>query len=120
MEDLSSIRGLIVAVVGHRSLYDTRETWLRRAAGETGISYRAIKELYYGEANGPRLRSLGLLRAAADRATRVEYDRLIQQYSSIAGALERVDSELYGIPIAAFLHAARTLGGPGSTGGSAS
>lgn len=61
------MRELIAAVAGPREWSDTRQSWLSRAARRSGLTYRTIKSLWYGEIDDPRHYAAQLLQIAANK-----------------------------------------------------
>lgn len=96
------MREYIAAVAGPREWSDTRESWLARAARRTGISYRQIKAIWYGEITDPHHRSARLLRDAAE---------LAGQYETIARSMNATDPDFHRQDMLALLDMARALRG---------
>ena len=110
MEKLSGgarMRELVSAVAGPRQWSDTRESWLARAARKTGISYRTIKAVWYGEITDKDHPAVQLLEHAAGRRAEV----LAGKFESIARGMEATDEAFYREDIAALVHTARQLRG---------
>ena len=101
------MRELVSAVAGPRQWSDTRESWLARAARKTGISYRTIKAIWYGEIADESHNAVRLLRHEAGRRAEV----LAGRFESIARGMETTDSDFYREDIAALVHTARALRG---------
>lgn len=87
MSDAAYWRASIEVIAGEPQWTDTRERMLDRAARRTGVEYRTVKALYYGEQDDPRY-SVGakIVRAAQQQADRFE---------AIAASLEAVDAEFH-------------------------
>jgi hypothetical protein len=102
-----SMRELVAAVAGPILPEDNRESWLRRAARNSGASYRQAKALFYGEITDPHHRTVSLFREAAGRN---EARNLASQFQSLASALNVADPDFHRDTIAALLGAARALG----------
>lgn len=77
-------RGWIEAVAGQQSGEDTRESWLARAAKRSGLTYRTIKSLYYGQIEDPHHPAVDQLKSAAQRYA----------ISSLIDRVERIAAEL--------------------------
>jgi hypothetical protein len=106
-----ALRELVVAVAGPRKWSDTRESWLARASRKSGVSYRTIKSIYYGEIEDPLHPAVRLLRYAArphrfDLASRVE---------RAARSMEQADPDFFEQDIAALVDVARALRGLGGS-----
>ena len=108
LEKLSGVnmRELVAAVAGLWLDTDTRESWLRRAARNSGASYRQAKALFYGEIADPHHRTVSKFREAAGRH---EARNLARQFQSLAEALNVRDQDFHREDIAALLGAARAL-----------
>lgn len=48
-----TFRDAVTALAGVKLPGDTQERWLERAATRTGLSFRTIKSLFYGETSDP-------------------------------------------------------------------
>lgn len=92
---------------------DTRESWMRRAARIAGVSYRAVKALFYGEIADPYHPAVTKMKEAAGRH---EAKRLAEQFERLAVALDHRDESFHSADVAALLHAARALRGLDRTG----
>lgn len=101
------MRELVASVAGPRQWSDTRESWLARAARQTGISFRTIKAIYYGEITDHGHASVRLLQHEAARRAQV----LASRYEAIARGMESTDEDFYREDIAALVHTARALRG---------
>ena len=108
-----SMRELVAAVAGPILPSDNRESWLRRAARNSGASYRQAKALFYGEIDDPHHRTISLFREAAGRH---EARNLAVQFQSLAGALNVADPDFHRDTIAALLSAARAISSLNSAG----
>jgi hypothetical protein len=107
------VRELVEAVAGPRTINDTRESWLRRAARMAGTTYRQAKALFYSEISDPYHPTVTKFKEAAGRH---EARQLAEQYERIAVALDHRDSDFHSHDIAALLTQAlalRNLAGPG-------
>jgi len=102
------MRELVAAVAGPRLDVDTRDSWLRRAARNSGASFRQTKALFYGEITDPHHRTVSLFREAAGRH---EARNLAAQFESLAHSLNVADPDFHGDTIAALVSAARALSG---------
>jgi hypothetical protein len=110
MENLSSenFRELIEAVTP-RSVNDSRESWLRRAARLAGCSYRSAKSVFYQEITDPDHKTITKLRRAAQHHA----NNLARQFELAAVALDHRDADFHLHDIDAFraaAHALRKLG----------
>lgn len=104
-ESSVALRSLISAVAGPRQWADTRESWLNRAARQSGVSFRTIKAIFYGEIQNERHLAVRALRqSAASRAA-----TLRGRYEAIARSMESSDPQGYRADIAALIHAANAL-----------
>jgi hypothetical protein len=91
--------------------YDgNRKTWLARVARKTGVSYRQIKSLWYGESVNPKADVAIDVLSAAQNA-REEARRLATRFESLAGAMNATDSDFYSDDVAALIQAAQLLRG---------
>lgn len=61
------MRELVATVAGPREWSDTRQSWLARAARRSGLTYRTIKALWYGEIDDPKHYAAQLLQVAANK-----------------------------------------------------
>jgi len=66
------MRELVALVAGPREWSDTRQSWLARAARRSGVTYRTIKALWYGEIDDPKHYAAQLLRIAAQQVELAE------------------------------------------------
>ena len=108
-----SMRELVAAVAGPILPSDNRESWLRRAARNSGASYRQAKALFYGEIDDPHHRVVSIFREAAGRH---EARNLAAQFQNLAHSLEQRDADFHSADIAALLNAARALSNLNSAG----
>jgi hypothetical protein len=84
------MRALIVAAAGPRRDTDNRETWLRRAAKDAGVSFRQTKALYYEEIEpDPDSEAVRKFEAAAAARARRGAGDLAQKFESILEQLEQ-------------------------------
>ena len=109
MPKFVSGRELIAAVAGPKGDFDTRQSWIARAARRVGISYRQARAIFYGEIQDPYHASVRRLHDAAAVKGRAEAAHLAQHYYSLASALRVSDPDFHRADIAACLDAARAL-----------
>lgn len=102
----TKVRELVEAVAGPRTINDSRESWLRRAARMAGTTYRQAKALFYSEITDPHHPTITKFKEAAGRH---EARILAEQYERIAVALDHRDTDFHSADIVALLHAARAL-----------
>jgi hypothetical protein len=100
----------IADIAGPYRPFDTRESWLARAATKAGITFRQCKALFYGEAKRPKQQVADKIIGASERARREASD-LASRFETLAGALNASDADFYGKDITALIHAARSLRG---------
>jgi hypothetical protein len=100
----------IADIAGPYRPFDTRESWLARAATKAGISFRQCKALFYGEAKRPKQQVAEKIIGASERARREASD-LASRFETLAGAMNASDADFYGKDITALIHAARSLRG---------
>lgn len=111
------MRELVEAVAGPRTINDSRESWLRRAARLAGTTYRQAKALFYEEIADPHHPTITKFKEAAGRH---EARLLAEQFERLAVALDHRDTDFHSPEIAALLGAARALRGldrAGNNGG---
>jgi hypothetical protein len=108
-----NLRDLIEAVAGPRTINDSRESWLRRAARLAGTSYRQAKALFYGEITDPDHRTVTRFKRVAGRHEAIQ---LAEQYERIAMALHHRDADFYEPDVAAARAQAHRLRNLVSTG----
>lgn len=89
---------------------DTRESWLARVARRSGVSYRQIRSLYYGQSKDPRTSIAVKVLGAADKA-RAEASELASRFENLAGSLNAKDENFFSPDVLALLDAARRLRG---------
>ena len=89
---------------------DTRESWLYRASRKTGLSLRAIKSLYYGEAKDPRFSVARSVIQAAEKA-RQEAIQQASKYENLASRMANADPDFFGEDVIALVNAAKSLRG---------
>src|ERR1700761_323592 len=91
--------------------YDgNRKGWLARAARRSGLTYRQVKALWYGESVNPKTSvAIDVLTAAQD--AREEARRLASRFESLAGAMNASDPDFYSEDVTSLIHAARRLRG---------
>jgi hypothetical protein len=102
MVEERSMRALIEAVAGPREWSDTRGSWLNRAARRSGLSFRTIKSIWYGQIRDESHHAVRLLRHTAEQ-------RAAQQYETIARSLQAIDPEFHSPRITQYLALARAL-----------
>lgn len=102
-----TVRELVEAVAGPRMVNDTRETWLRRAARVAGTTYRQAKALFYSEISDPHHPTITKFKEAASFNN--EMRQLVQQYESMAMALQHRDADFHQHDITAALAQADAL-----------
>jgi hypothetical protein len=107
-EKVSKVRELVMAVAGPKTVNDTRETWLRRAARLAGTSYRQAKALFYCEIEDPHHPTVTKFKEAAGKH---EARLMAEQFERMAVSLNQRDSDFHCQDIAALLSAARALRG---------
>lgn len=103
------VRELVEAVAGPRSINDTRESWLRRAARLAGTTYRQAKALFYSEISDPYHPTVTKFKEAAGIH---EAKQLADHYERMALALHHRDADFHQHDVAAALaqaHALRNL-----------
>lgn len=112
MEKASVMRELVEAVAGPRQWSDTRESWLSRAARRSGLSFRTVKAVWYGEIKDEGHNSIRLLRHAALERAEV----LASRFETIARGMESADPDMFRDDVLALVNVARALRGVGRTG----
>ncbi len=100
----------IADIAGPYRPFDTRESWLGRAADRAGVTFRQIKTVFYAEAKHPNPKVLEKIESASERARREASD-LASRFETLAGAMNASDADFYGKDITALIHAARSLRG---------
>lgn len=110
-EKFSKMRTLVAAVAGPRTEFDTRESWLARAARTAGISYRQCKAAFYGEISDPEHKTIRRLQAAAEREAKREASELAVTFERIARGMNAADPNFYSATSSALLDVARSLRG---------
>ena len=100
----------ISAIAGPYQSGDTRESWLYRASRKTGLSLRAIKSLYYGEAKDPRFSVARSVIQAAEKA-RQEAIQQASKYENLASRMANADPDFFGEDVIALVNAAKSLRG---------
>jgi hypothetical protein len=108
----NSMRELIAAVAGPKQWSDTRESWLDRAARKSGVNFRQVKALFYGEITDPNHRSARLMRDAAEKRAK----ELASQFETIAGGMNVTDPDFYRRDILTLISVARELRGQDRAG----
>jgi hypothetical protein len=100
------VRELVEAVAGPRSINDTRESWLRRAARLAGTTYRQAKALFYAEITDPYHPTVTKFKEAAGI---YEARQLAEHYERMAMALHHRDPDFHQHDVAAALAQAHAL-----------
>lgn len=104
------MRELIAAVAGPVQFSDNRKSWLSRAARNSGLTFRTVKALFYGEINDPdhlaarRLKDVAALVEGQGMAR-----SLAEKFETIAGGLNAADADFHSNHVAALLDAAGRL-----------
>lgn len=101
----ASMRELVASVAGPLEYSDNRKSWLSRAARRSGLSYRTIKSIWYGEITDESHHSIRLLKHTADARTEI----LARRLETIARGMEATDSDFYRSDVSALIHAIRAL-----------
>lgn len=109
MAENVSGRELIAAVAGAQQCFDTRQSWINRAARRAGISFRAAKAVFYGEITDPEHRAARRLAAAAGMTARGEATELADKFDTIARGLHVQDQDFYRAHVLALGEVARIL-----------
>ena len=104
-----NMRELIAAVAGPVMIQDNRKSWLSRAARNSGLTFRTIKALFYGEITDPYHPAVTRLKETAIDTGRKEARSLATQFETIAGAMNAADPDFYSSDVAALVGAARAL-----------
>ncbi len=107
-----SRRELVASVAGPFEYSDNRKSWLNRAARRSGLSYRTIKSVWYGEITDESHHSIRLLKHAANERTEV----LARRLETIARGMEQTDPNFYRPDVSALIHAIRCLRSLDSSG----
>ena len=106
MLEKSSMQTLIADLAGPRGLHDSRESWLRTAARNAGISARMAKALWYGEVVDAEHKAARRVAWAAAQRRKETADNSIAaiaaSYERIATALAAVDPVFHQRNIAAY------------------
>lgn len=100
----------IADIAGPYRPFDTRESWLARAAQRAGVTFRQCKSLFYGESKNPNPAVLEKIESASERARREASD-LASRFETLAGAMNASDKDFYRADVVALIHAARALRG---------
>lgn len=108
MSENLSVRALIEAVAGPRQWSDTRQSWLSRAARRSGLTYRTIRGVFYGEITNESHPAIQLLRHTAGDTGPAAHARRLE---TIANGLAATDPDYFGPDIAALVSAIRALRG---------
>lgn len=96
-------RASIEAIAGEPHWSDTRESMIARAARRTGVSFRLLRALYYGETIDPRY-SVGV---RIDRVAQQQADR----FEAVAASLEAQDADFHRETIGRYRALARRVRG---------
>ncbi len=106
MSEMLSVRALIESVAGPRTWSDTRQSWLNRAARRSGLTYRTIKGIWYGEITDEGHSAVRILRrVAADTSPEI----LAQRLEALARGMVAADADFYRPDIRALIDAVRAL-----------
>ncbi len=106
MSEKASMRRLVEAVAGPRTWSDTRQSWLNRAARRSGLSFRTIKGIWYGEITDESHAAIRILRrTAADTSPEI----LAQRLEALARGMVAADADFYRPDIRALIDAVRAL-----------
>lgn len=105
------MREAVAVVAGPREFGDNRKSWLARAARRANISYRAAKQLFYGEITDPEHKAARRMVEAARQHGAIEAQGLADVFERTAAAMRLTDPDFYGADVAALVDAARALRG---------
>lgn len=100
-----NVRELVAAAAGPQQFSDNRKSWLARAARNSGLSYRTIRAIFYGEIDDARHPAIQLLEA------RARTQALARRFETIARGLETIDADFHRASIDQLVDAARALRG---------
>ncbi len=101
------MRELVASVAGPFEYSDNRKSWLNRAARRSGLSYRTIKSVWYGEITDEGHHSIRLLKHAANERTEI----LARRLETLARGMEQTDPSFYRPDVSALIHAIGALRG---------
>lgn len=104
------MRECIAGLAGQREWNDTRESWLNRAADRAGITYRTMRDIFYGRITDESHYAVQLLKLAYARKSALDQVALFER---VAAGLERTDPAFHCDHIAALRSAADALRGVG-------
>ncbi len=113
MSEKASMRRLVEAVAGPRTWSDTRQSWLNRAARRSGLSYRTIKGIWYGEITDESHAAIRILRRTAEDTSP---EILAQRLEALARGMVAADADFYRPDVRALIDAVRALRGLDRTG----
>ena len=106
---------LIAGIAGPMSRFDTKESWLRRAATKTRLTLRSVKAIYYGEITDPKFSvGVAIIRAHNDAraaAARLDALTLASRFETIATGMQNADADFLGEDAAEIKRIARLLRG---------
>ncbi len=108
MSEKASMRNLVEAVAGPRTWSDTRQSWLNRAARRSGLSFRTIKGIWYGEITDESHAAIQLLRRTANDTSP---EVLAQRLETLARGMVTTDANFYRADVRALIDAVRALRG---------
>jgi hypothetical protein len=107
-------RAEISAIAGPLEAFDTRDSWLHRAARRALVSHRHIKALFYGEMADPKYSVAYKVLIAAQKArvdaAKIDAQALSKKFETIARGMQNAGQD-HGGDVATLLHAARLLAG---------
>lgn len=115
MENSVNWREEIAWIAGPFDYRNSRESWLQRAAKRSGVTFRTMKALFYGQRENPGYEIGNKIREAA-KGARAEALALANQFETIAGGLHAKDADFHSADIAALIGAARAIRGLDSSG----
>ena len=104
----SKMRELVAAVAGPKAEWGGRDRWFEKAARLTGLSYRQVRAVYYGEITDPENIAILELKAAAGK---YESEILAEQFDRLAASLQHRDADFHSADIDSLISAARALRG---------
>lgn len=84
----------IARLAGPRHFHDTRESWLGRAAAISGVNYRTVKALFYGETTDPKQSIRDQIESALQKRTSSNIRAVHDKLSAIKAACSALEAEL--------------------------
>lgn len=102
-----SMRDLVAAVAGPLRFSDNRKSWLNRAARNSGLSFRSVKAVFYGEITDERHPAVRILQFTL----RERAQELAVRFETIARGMESADPDFYRADVLGLIDAARALRG---------